>query len=322
MPESALDPIADTGGRLAVLAMDQRATLRRMLDGAGMPSSGSDLSAFKVDVVRALAPLSTGVLLDPDFGVGPVRETGVLPEGVGLLVAAEPVDRAKPVDPATWKEETGRIVDPDRGARYVLELGGDALKFLVQWRPGLPVAPGEPELAQEALRATATVIADCAEEGVPSVIEPLIGRLANEPPFTPETAGPIVIESATRMAALGPDLLKLEWPGSAEGCRAVTEALGPVPWALLSAGVEFEAFADRVRLALNAGAVGFIAGRAIWGEAVGLAGEERRAFLAEVAAPRLATLREVLDEHGGSWRGVAGAAGVLSGMRAADVDGS
>ena len=322
MADRSLDAIADADGRLAVLAMDQRATLRRMLDSAGMPSSDEDLSAFKIDVVRALAPLSTGVLLDPDFGVEPVCAAGALPDGVGLLVAAEPLDRAKPVDPATWDGEAGRIVDPVRGARFVLDLGGDALKFLIQWRPGLTAGAGEPDLAQEALRATATVIADCDREGMPSVIEPLIGRLANEPPFTPEVAGPIVIESATRMAQLGPDLLKLEWPGGAEGCRAVTGALGPVPWALLSAGVAFEAFVDRVRVALDAGAVGFIAGRAIWGEAVGLAGAERTTFLAEVAVPRLATLRDVLDEHGRSWREVAGTAGALAGARAADRGGS
>ena len=316
MAERSLDALADAGGRLAVLAIDQRATLRRMLDAAGMPSSDAHLSEFKVDVVRALAPLSTGVLLDPDFGVGPVRAAAALPADVGLLVAAEPPQKAR------WNDEIRTTVDPERDARYVLDLGGDAVKFLVQWRPDRPAAPGEPDLAQEALAAARSVIADCADAGVPSVIEPLIARLPGEPPFTPETAAPIVIESATQMAALGPDLLKLEWPGGSEGCRAVTEALGPVPWALLSAGVEFDEFVERVGVALDAGAVGFIAGRAIWGDAVALGGTERLAFLEEVAAPRLAALRGVLDGHGRSWRDVAGPAGALSGARAADGGGS
>jgi tagatose-1,6-bisphosphate aldolase len=297
-----LDPIANEDGCLAVLAMDQRATLRRMLDGAGTPSTDADLSAFKVDVVRTLAPLASGVLLDADFGIGPVRDAGALPDDVGLLVAAEPVTRAK------WNDEPRTTVDPERGARYVLGHSGDALKFLVQWRPDRPVRPDEPDLAQEALGATATVIADCAEAGVPSVIEPLIARLPGEPAFTPETAGPIVIDSAERMAALGPDLLKLEWPGSAEGCRRITEALGSVPWTLLSAGVGIDEFTDRVEIALDAGAVGFIAGRAIWGEAVTLEGEERISFLQETAVPRLAGLCDVLARLGRSWHEVAGEA--------------
>jgi tagatose 1,6-diphosphate aldolase/sulfofructosephosphate aldolase len=299
MTRPTLDAIANQGGRLAVLAMDQRATLRRMLDGAGMPSSDADLAAFKVDVVQALAPLSSGVLLDADFGIGPVRHAGALPEDVGLIVAAEPVDRAR------WNDEPRTTVDPERGARYVLDHGGDALKFLVQWRPGRPVVPGEPDLAEEALSATASVIEDCADAGLPSVIEPLIARLPGEAPFTPETAGPIVIDSAEQMARLGPDLLKLEWPGSAEGCHSVTEALGGVPWALLSAGVGIDEFVERVEIALDAGAVGFIAGRAIWGEAVRLQGEERVSFLQETAVPRLAGLCDVLARHGRSWREVA-----------------
>lgn len=301
MSKPSLDSISNQDGRLAVLAMDQRATLRRMLDGAGKPSSDLDLSLFKVDVVRALAPLSSGVLLDADFGIGPVRDAGALPEDVGLLVAAEPVEKAK------WNDEIRTMVDPQRGAGYVLDLGGDALKFLVQWRPGRPAAADEPDLAQEALSATASVIADCAEAGLPSVIEPLIARLPGEAPFTPETAGPIVIESARQMAALRPDLLKLEWPGSAHGCRTVTEALGDVPWALLSAGVGIDDFLERVKIALDAGAVGFIAGRAIWGEAVTLTGEERVSFLQATAVPRLAALCELLAQHGRSWREVAGA---------------
>ena len=306
MPRPTLNAIANQDGRFAVLAMDQRATLRRMLDGAGMPSSDADLSAFKVDVVQALAPLSSGVLLDADFGVGPVRDTGALPHDVGLLVAAEPVEKAK------WNDEIRTTVDPERGARYVLDHGGDALKFLVQWRPDRPAVPGEPDLAQEALAATAAVIADCAEAGVPSVIEPLIARLPGEAPFTPETAGPIVIDSAEQMAGLGPDLLKLEWPGSAEGCRSVTEALGDVPWTLLSAGVGIDEFTERVEIALDAGGVGFIAGRAIWGEAVTLEGEERTSFLQETAVPRLAGLCQVLARHGRSWQEVAGEAQATS----------
>jgi tagatose-1,6-bisphosphate aldolase len=294
-----LAAIANEDGRLAVLAMDQRATLRRMLAGAGTPSADADLSAFKVDVVQALAPLSSAVLLDADFGLGPVRDAGALPDDVGLLVAAEPVNRAK------WNDEPRTTVDPERGARYVLGHGGDALKFLVQWRPGRPAGPGEPDLAVEALSAAASVIADCAEAGVPSVIEPLIAQLPGEAPFTPETAGPIVIDSAEQMAELRPDLLKLEWPGSAEGCHRVTEALGSVPWTLLSAGVGSDEFAERVEIALDAGAVGFIAGRAIWGEAVRLEGQERVSFLQETAAPRLAGLCDILARHGRSWHEVA-----------------
>jgi tagatose-1,6-bisphosphate aldolase len=299
MPHATLDAIAGPDGRFAVLAMDQRNTLRRMLDAAGRPAADSDLSAFKVDIVRALAPLSTAVLLDADYGVGPVRAAGALPAGTGLLVAAEPPVRAQ------WNGEPRAAIDPERGAAYVLRNHGDALKFLVQWRPGRPHGAGEPDLAAEALSVIGEVVEDCREAGIPSVIEPLVARLPDEPALPEAAAGELVIESATLMAGRRPDLLKLEWPGSADGCRRVTEALGSVPWTLLSAGVAFEQFGERVRIALDNGASGFIAGRAIWGEAVAVAGEERAAFLAETAVPRLAALCGLLSEHGRPWRDVA-----------------
>jgi tagatose-1,6-bisphosphate aldolase len=293
---TSLDAIAGSDGRLAVLAMDQRATLRRMLDAAGQPSADADLAAFKVDIVRALAPLSSGVLLDADYGVGPVRAAGAMPAGVGLLVAAEPIVKDQ------WNGEPRARIDPDRGAAYVVENHGDALKFLVQWRPGRPHRPGDPDLAAEALAVIGAVVEDCRQVGIPSVIEPLVARLPDEPPLSGAAAGELVIESAAQMAGERPDLLKLEWPGSAEGCRRVTEALGAVPWALLSAGVGFEDFGERVRIALDNGASGFIAGRAIWGEAVTLVGAARAAFLEQTAVPRLAALRDLLGEHGRSWR--------------------
>jgi tagatose-1,6-bisphosphate aldolase len=294
-----LDAIADARGRFAVLAMDQRQTLRRMLDGAGRPSEDADLSAFKVDVVGALAPLSTGVLIDTDYGLGPVRASGGLPHGIGLLIAVEP-----PIKSA-WQGEPRTVLDPARDATFVAHQGGQAAKFLVNWRPDRPAAAGEPDLAAEALAAVSTLIEDCRRVGIPSVIEPIVVGLPGEPPLSADQKKELVILSASRMAALGPDLLKLEWPGDAEGCARISDALGALPWALLSAGVAYDAFVDRVRTALDNGASGFIAGRAIWGEAVGLVGPARVEFLRETAVPRLAGLTQLLADHARSTQAAA-----------------
>jgi tagatose-1,6-bisphosphate aldolase len=299
MTDSAgLDRIADTDGRLAVLAMDQRGTLRRMLDGAGRPSTVTDLSTFKIDVVAALSPLSSGVLLDAEYGVGPVRAAGAMPPGVGLLVAAEPEQRD------SWNGEPRVRAVPERGAAWVREQTGDAVKFLIQWCPDRVVVDGEPDLAAEAAAAVAVVVADCAAQGLPSVIEPLVVGDRGES-LSAARKQALVLGSASRLATRGPSLLKLEWPGGSRECEKVTAALGRVPWALLSAGVAYEEFTERVRIALDAGASGVIAGRAIWGEAVGLIGQARHDFLREVARPRMAGLLDVLAGRGRSWREVA-----------------
>jgi tagatose 1,6-diphosphate aldolase/sulfofructosephosphate aldolase len=296
-----LDPIANSYGTFAILAMDQRGTLRSMLDKAGRPSTAEELSAFKVDVIGALSPLATGVLTDVEYGVDPVRAAGALAPGVGLLIASEHSPQ-----PAWHGEQRTEYLADERGPAFVRTNDGSALKFLVRWRPDRPVRPGEPDLAREALDAVAAVVADCRGYGLPSVIEPLVARLPGEPPLSPRQHAQLVIRSAELLAQLEPDLLKLEWPGDADGCREVSKVCGNVPWALLSAGVAYQDFVEQVLTAMDAGASGYIAGRSFWGEAVALTGADRRRFLATTAAERMARLNQAIEGHGRPWREVAG----------------
>jgi len=292
MTRSPLASIADEDGRVIVLAMDQRATLARMLTAADRPAQPADLAQFKVDVIGALSPLSSGVLTDVDYGVGPVRKAHALAPGVGLLIAAEPATKQ------TFHGEYVNAVDPAQNAAWVKENTGDALKFLIYWNPDRVPAEGEPDLARITLDVVAGIVADCITERIPSVIEPLVS-FAPDAEVSAAEQEAAVVRSAIRLAPLGMSLLKLEWPGSADGCAELTKNLGSVPWALLSAGVRYEAFLDRVETAMAQGAVGVIAGRAIWGEAVDYVGEERRSWLADVAVPRMRGLADLVRKGQG-----------------------
>lgn len=296
---NSLDRIADAAGRFAILAIDQRDSLRSMLAKAGLPNADADLSAFKVDVIDALSPLATGVLTDAEYGAGPAREQGALAVSAGLLIAADRSPQPK------WNGEPRPTYDPERGPEYVAAAGGVALKFLVRWRPDRPARDGEPDLAAEALDAVRRVVEDCRAHGMPAVIEPLIAKLPGEESLDAAQTRRLVVRSARLLAELGPDLLKLEWPGDADGCKELTEACGDVPWALLSAGVPYERFVERVLTAMDAGASGYIAGRAFWGEAAALTGEARREFLRTTAAERMRDLNAAIQGRGRSWHEVA-----------------
>ena len=52
-----------------------------------------------------------------------------------------------------------------------------------------------------------------------------------------------------------------------EACQKLDET-STLPWVILSAGVDIEEFIENVNLATDAGASGFLCGRAIWKEAV------------------------------------------------------
>jgi tagatose 1,6-diphosphate aldolase len=70
---------------------------------------------------------------------------------------------------------------------------------------------------------------------------------------------------------------------------------------LLSASATFVQFEAQLRIAAAAGACGFMAGRAIWGDGVGRHDPETRAAGVATACDRLDRLTAVLREHGRGW---------------------
>lgn len=290
---AGLSAIADENGVFSIVAMDQRNTLRRMFAAVGKPAELGDLQTAKVDVARALTPLASGILLDPTIGVPAVLDADALAGDCGLLVAAEPESRP------TWNGEPRAARDPAQDAAWVRDMGGHAVKFLVQLRPGRPA--GEPDLAAEVIDVVRAVVEDCRAVGIPSVIENLIYQLPDEESLDPQLRAELIVEAAAMLAETGADLVKLEYPGSAEACRRIADVAGG-PWAVLSAGVAFDEFQDVLRIACDeGGASGFIAGRSLWKEAVGLAGPARQEFLDTVARPRLEACVETVTGRARPW---------------------
>ena len=88
----------------------------------------------------------------------------------------------------------------------------------------------------------------------------------------------LVVDATARVAALGPDLLKLPFPvdetvappseEAGAAIRRLDAATRGVPWVLLGGGADVETFLDQVQAAGAGGASGFLAGRGIWGPAL------------------------------------------------------
>jgi tagatose 1,6-diphosphate aldolase/sulfofructosephosphate aldolase len=287
-------------GVFSIIAMDQRNTLRRMFSAVGIEAGDEDLVTSKTDVARVLTPLASGILFDPTYGVPAVTGTGALAESCGLLVASEPAERGKfGVEPITRR-------DPALDSQWVLSQGGDANKFFAQLRADRPApAAGEPDLVEQCLQAVRDVVEDCKQVGIPSVIENLVYPLDDED-LSGKRREDAVIEAARALNEIDCDLLKLEYPGSPEGCRRLAEVLDR-PWAVLSAGVPFDDFTKVLQIAFDeGGASGFIAGRSVWRESLQLAGSEREQFLVDVARPRLERLIAVAAGRARPWTEFAG----------------
>jgi sulfofructosephosphate aldolase len=284
--------IADSGGRLAVIAADHGNPLVEMLEAAGLPADAEAQRAIKYDIVDTVGRDASAVLLDPDVSVVEIVERGALARDVGLLVRIE----ADGFDTVGGLRRS-RLID-GLGAAGARERGATAAKVMVFVRPDRDDLDG---YTAELVR---TALDDCRREQLLCVIEAMTYRLDNETPAAfAARRGDLIRDSAVLLEACGAKLLKLEYPGSLAACEAVSAAIS-TPWAVLSAGVDHEAFCEQLGVSMEGGAAGFIAGRSLWKESVGMAAEERRAFLDGTVRRRFEQLLTVLDAHGDSVRGV------------------
>jgi tagatose-1,6-bisphosphate aldolase len=158
------------------------------------------------------------------------------------------------------------------------------------------------------------VLHECARHALPLFLEPISYPL--DPNVTKGSAEfaserrAIVIESVRRLGALRPDVLKVEFPVDArhepdervweEACAELDDA-SPVPWALLSGDEPFDVFKRQLRVACDNGCSGFLVGRAVWRQAVGLREPERAEFLRTVARPRFRELTDIAAARGKPW---------------------
>jgi tagatose 1,6-diphosphate aldolase len=288
-----LHQITTPSGYFGVLAMDQREdSLGQMLASAGLPDDWPAMVEFKVAACEALADCASAVLLDPVAGLQAAIARSALPGQRGLLVTAEDLGFVE--DPGGRRSE----IAPGMNAEMVRRLGGQALKFLIYARLERPAALSRQEAAVGALAE------DCSRADLLLVVEPLTYRLPDESADEYQRSRPeTVLEVARLLESWGGDVLKLEFPWpldtpegearAAESCQLLTESVN-IPWAVLSAGVDFDMFSRQVAIAVEHGASGFIAGRAVWKEAATLAGEERAEFLHTEARRRLEQLMNLL----------------------------
>jgi len=282
--------ICGRNGAIMVIACDQRGGIRQILADAPEERakiSDAMLGDTKADVVRYLASQAPCVLLDPICAVPRVVDEGVLPRDVALLIGLD----ASGYDTDAEGHWLSRLA-PGINARKVRELGGTGGKIMVYLRADRPRANGHN------MAIIRRCIEDFAREDLLLVIEFLTYRLPGEDPDSYKAAIPALIEGGTRLCLeAGAKVLKLPYPGTAQSCAAITAMCGPVPWSVLSAGVDHETFLGQVEIAMANGAAGVIAGRALWKDCVSLDRARQRELLVGKAVPRLRQIQAILERY-------------------------
>jgi len=296
-----LGQLADSSGVFLICAMDHRGSLRRMIQPEAPEAvSHETMVSYKLELCSILAPEASAVLLDPEYGAPYAIASGALPPHVGLLVSMEETGYI-----GTKTARLTRLLT-DWGVEKVKRMGASAAKLLLYYHPEAG------EVAAKQRELVGALARQCRDADIPCLVEPvsypLEGQSAEE--FARKKPD-VVVRTAQELTALGIDVLKAEFPAdlrheSDEGllfsyCRRLDEA-SQTPWVLLSAGVTFEEFARELDVACKAGASGFLAGRAVWQEAMAISdGKERRRWLATVAVERLRRLKDIALSHARPW---------------------
>lgn len=285
-------------GHFCILAIDHRENLRADLARhSGGDIGDDDLIAFKRGIIEALLPEASAVLTDPAFGIGVGVAGGYLSGRAGLLAPLEVTDYS--VHPSRRQLQ----MLPGWSVTKIKRVGASGVKLLVFYHPDTPAA--------ETVRAqVAAAVEDCHREDIPLYLEPIAYSPDEAQPLASADLLRILIDAAQTFSALGVDVLKLQFPVNVHHERAESDwraalrdldAACGAPWALLSAGVDYDTFRRQAQLACEAGASGVIVGRAVWSDAEHYHGAARAAWLQTVARARMTELADICAA-GRDWR--------------------
>jgi tagatose 1,6-diphosphate aldolase len=267
--------LADANGLFKMTAVDQRPPIKNPIkEKRGLPEAPyDDVAGFKLMLVEELQAESSAMLLDPHFALP--AGLSILSPTKGLIVTLE--------DSIFNETKGGRLSEEidHWSVEKIKRAGGDAVKVLAWYRPD---ATPTVRIKQKDF---AKRIGDaCAKYDIPYLFELLVYPLSGEANQTTDYIemsakhADHVLESVYAFSdpEFGIDIFKLESPVPArsvpplggEGADKVQKyfremgQLAGRPWVMLSAGAGMAEFRNVMEHACQAGASGYLAGRAIW----------------------------------------------------------
>lgn len=309
--------LANESGHFSMLAVDQRPPIKQVVSqrrGEDTPRY-QDIRDVKRTMMEALAPYSTAVLADPTYALTDAMR--ILSPHHGLVITLE--------DSLFTETDDGRCskkID-DWSVAKIKRVGGDAVKVLTWYRPDQ-----SEETRNRQKDFTKKIGEACAKHDIPFLLEFLVYPFKGDQNHTTDYVeqhgkrAEDVIKTVEEFSGpdFGVDIFKLESPIPAADvpgpdgdpdavaqCSQYFQELGKAsnrPWVMLSAGATKPAFKNVMHYAYEAGASGFLAGRAIWWD-------DFQAFpdldamkkgMAENAVPYMQSLSQMTAERALPWQ--------------------
>ena len=260
-------------GKYLMLALDHRGSFRKYVNKTKPEEvSVDDLIKTKAMIIESVQDQFSGVLLDAEWGL-PGYKSKVKPY---LL----------PLEKSGYTDKKGdRITELEYSAKELKAMGAGGTKLLLYFNPDSATCNQQIKTAKQALE-------DSHKNNLPFFLE--IVTYGNEE--FGKSRSEWVLRSVEMLLKnkIVPDVWKLEYPGDLDSCKKITELIGSTPWILLTRGDSFEHFSKQLQDAVTAGAVGFLAGRALWQEIADYStDEEKKEFLNTVVANRFKKISDI-----------------------------
>lgn len=319
---NGLNACSDSRGVIAALAVDHRGNLLEAIAsarGEHGQANAVDMLAFKTAVTRVLTPLTSAILLDPEYGLEAIASRAL---DTGVLLAYE----KSGYDFST----KGRLPDllPEWSVRRLVEAGAQAIKILLYYNPSDDARINAVKQAY-----VERIGAECLGMDVPFFLEPLVydESLGDEKGLAFARKKPEYVTRTMQEFAqprYGVDVLKVEIPVNpafVEGTSSFTGAgkaysrqeamehfrtianATPKPFIYLSAGTSNEVFCEMLDLNAEAGVKysGVLCGRATRQDAISVYAHEGVAaledWLSEQGRRNIQALNDVLARGATAW---------------------
>lgn len=266
-----------------MLALDHVGSFRRLVNPQNPDSvSKEELIALKAKIIDPLVGQFGGILLDFDHGLPAYQR----------VIAEKNIKSPPPfllrIEESASEEGSTTI---KYSAKELKNAGAAGVKLLLYFNP-------EAESAKHQLEIGKKVLEDAHSEGLPLFIEIVIHNkerfLVSRSASTADISN-LTVSSIRRFLenSIVPDVWKLEYPGDAKSCRKLTKLVGGTPWILLTRGVPFDVFKKNLKVAVENGCLGFLAGRALWQDLFGLKPGYQETFLGKELPERFRELSSI-----------------------------
>ncbi len=260
-------------GKYLMLAFDHRGSFKKYVKPEG-PESATHQEIIEVKriIIESLQDQFSGLLIDEQWGL-----PAYISKNKPYLL---PLEKSGYID-----TDGERNTELEYTAKQLRGLGAGGSKLLLYFNPDASNCNKQIAIAKQALE-------DSHQNNLPFFLE--IVTYGNE--VVGKTRAEWVLRSVEMLLEnnVVPDVWKLEYPGDLKSCQKITQLVSDTPWILLTRGETFEVFAEQLRMAMQAGAAGFLAGRALWQEIEEFSNnEERQEFLDKIVKNRFKIISDI-----------------------------